>query len=993
MEDTSEEEGIPVQIQFEYLNANEEMELSQEYTVKILPKDEFEPNRIRMINSCDFRTQEERIYYYMFDRIKKIFLPNNTDLANYCKNNKVIIMENCKTFSEQICEKLREETLNYKKNENENQGQDELKKNTVNESKKSEIRILLRYLENNFEVDLFAEEFISNNGIQYLDTIIRYNTGNIRTYALQAMSKLLDFQSAFDYFEKKKEILSNLYSILMSNDNIKSSQFAMDMMIKIIGTSEDKTMYIIDVAEKYAKKTHTKIFSQIVNYLSETNKEVKLKILTLMFINMIMNYCHPSKLPRILIQLRDVGIFEFLDKRKKQDEKLEEQVNIFIKKTESVLSDSDYEVEIYKKEIEDMKTHCFEIEKKNISFSENSEFYEYIINDFVKFINISECIINQAGITDPKAPKERIDKNLNLKFTVDSHGLVEYQKLIDEENKRDLNEILDKYTILDQQYEKLKQRHKDLGGDGGDIKNDQIIELEKKLKAENEEEIAIRKKREEFENKIRELEQKIAQGGSIVPSTPSAPAGPTPPPPPPPPPPPGVPGGEIPPPPPPPGVPGGPPPPPPPPGAPLPPGSPGFMGKPIAKPTKPKIVLKAKVKQLQWQRVLLLPENSPDRPNLIWNKIKEPKIYIDEVIFLFVVKKKELPKEEKKPKIETKKFLDPKRTQEVSIIVTKLPEPEEVGKALITLDQTILNSDQIDGLLKILITDEELKLYKSMGEDGNWDKGEKYLVSINDIPNHKIKLKIWSLTNKFEEKLSGTTESLEYLSNACDEIKGNKHFKLILSIILGLGNILNGGSIRGQADGFSLDLLNKLPGIKDNFGNSILTWICSKANKMDQTFEGFKGKFPQLEKASQYSLKETNDNLNSLKKITSQMEALLKDLSGEDKFKQKSEENLENFKLKLESFDKKNQKNTQNYQNLVKYYGYKEKDDIYTKNEVFFKMLLTFFKEVDKAMPKLDVKRIISIQNRVVGKKVDQSALMNNLMSQLKQRVQGKGKT
>jgi hypothetical protein len=278
-----------------------------------------------------------------------------------------------------------------------------------------------------------------------------------------------------------------------------------------------------------------------------------------------------------------------------------------------------------------------------------------------------------------------------------------------------------------------------------------------------------------------------------------------------------------------------------------------------------------------------------------------------------------------------------------------------------------------------------------MGEDGNWDKGEKYLVKINDIPNHQIKLKIWSLTNKFEEKLPGLTESLEYMVSACDEIKNNKHFKLILSIILGLGNILNGGSARGQADGFSLDLLNKLPGIKDNLGNSALTWICSKANKMDPSFEGFKGQFPQLEKAFQFSLKETNDNINALKKIVGQMESMMKDLVSDDKFKQKSIENLESFKLKLESFDKKNNKNTEAYQNLVKYYGYKEKDDIYTKNEVFFKMLLEFFKEVNKAMPKLDVKRIMSIQNRVVGKKVDQSALMNNLMSQLKQRVQGKG--
>ena len=38
--------------------------------------------------------------------------------------------------------------------------------------------------------------------------------------------------------------------------------------------------------------------------------------------------------------------------------------------------DSTVEVEIYKKEIEDMKTHCYEIEKKNISFTDKKDFYE-----------------------------------------------------------------------------------------------------------------------------------------------------------------------------------------------------------------------------------------------------------------------------------------------------------------------------------------------------------------------------------------------------------------------------------------------------------------------------------------------------------------------------------------------------------------------------------------------------------------------------------------
>jgi len=976
-----DEEGKPVQIQFEFLNANDEIELSEEFTVKILSQknqsEDFETNRIKIINSCDFRTAEERFYYYMFDKTKEIFLTKDTDLTPYLKSNK-IIMQNCKTFAEQICDKLREDALTYQKMEEEGRSQEDLRKSDANSEKKKEIRRILNYLTNNFEIGLFAEIFIANNGIQYLDKIIQYNTGNIRKYALKGLSKLLDYQSTFDYFDKKKEILSSLYTILVSDNDLKSPIFAIDIMLKIIRTSEEKIMYIIDVAEKYAKKTHTKIYYKLVEYLSETNKESDLKYYSLWFINMIMNYCHPSKLPRIIIQLRDVGIFEMLEKRKHLDKNFELQVNMFLEKTQSVLLDSDFEVEIYKKEIEDLKTHCYEIEKRNISFSEENEFYETLVDEFIKYLNFSNCFVTQAGITNDKS-KERNDDKLDIKITVDERGAVDFQKLIEEKNIKDFKELLDKFTILDPENNKLKQKNKDLGGEGGNIKNDQITELEKKLKEEEDSHSSVVKIKEDLENKVRELEKKFSPGKEA--STPSSTRTPSPPPPPPPPP--GVPGvptppGTIPPPPPPPGGPGGPPPPPPPPGAPLPPGAPGFFGAPIAKPTKPKITLKSKVKQLQWQRVLLMPESSKDRPNLIWNNMKELKVDVDEVIFLFGTKKREQQKEEeKKPKIETKKFLDPKRTQEVSIIVTKLPEPEDVNRALITLDQSILNSDQIEGLLKILITKEELNMYKSMGEDGNWDKGEKYLVKINDIPNHQIKLKIWSLTNKFEEKLPGVTESLEHMVNACNEIKNNKYFKLILSIILGLGNILNGGSARGQADGFSLDLLNKLPGIKDNLGNSILTWVCSKAHKMDPTFEGFKGQFTELEKAANFSLKETNDSLNALKKIVDQMAQLLKSLTSDDKFKQKSNENYDNFKMKVESFDKKNKKNVETYQSLVKYYGYKEKDNIYTKNEAFFKMLLEFFKEVNKSMPKLDVKRIMSIQNRQVGKKIDQSAMMN----------------
>jgi len=94
----------------------------------------------------------------------------------------------------------------------------------------------------------------------------------------------------------------------------------MDILIKILGQSEERAMHIIDVAEKHAKKTHTKLFQGIVNNFKEKNLYIDNKLKSLVFINTIITYCHQSILPRILMKLKDTGIFELLEKNKKQAE-------------------------------------------------------------------------------------------------------------------------------------------------------------------------------------------------------------------------------------------------------------------------------------------------------------------------------------------------------------------------------------------------------------------------------------------------------------------------------------------------------------------------------------------------------------------------------------------------------------------------------------------------------------------------------------------------
>ena len=150
-----------------------------------------------------------------------------------------------------------------------------------------------------------------------------------------------------------------------------------------------------------------------------------------------------------------------------------------------------------------------------------------------------------------------------------------------------------------------------------------------------------------------------------------------------------------------------------------------------------------------------------------------------------------------------------------------------------------------------------------------------------------------------------------------------------------------------------------------------------------------KGEFPNLEKAAGFSINETKKKLDELSNMVDTVDKLLNKLNTQDEFIKKANNSLEGSKQKVNGFKKKEEKNKDFYHETIKFFGYKEKDKYYDENGLFFKMLLNFFNEVDKQLPKFDVKRVLDYQNRMVGKKVDQSAIMRGLMTQLKQKVQG----
>ena len=58
----------------------------------------------------------------------------------------------------------------------------------------------------------------------------------------------------------------------------------------------------------------------------------------------------------------------------------------------------------------------------------------------------------------------------------------------------------------------------------------------------------------------------------------------------------------------------------------------------------------------------------------------------------------------------------------------------------------------------------------------------------------------------------------------------------MLGYTLGIGNVLNGGTPKGQADGFELAVLGKLNSMKDNQNYTLLQYICKKICDEDEEF-------------------------------------------------------------------------------------------------------------------------------------------------------------
>ncbi|XP_063935860.1 formin-like protein 18 isoform X2 [Daucus carota subsp. sativus] len=147
---------------------------------------------------------------------------------------------------------------------------------------------------------------------------------------------------------------------------------------------------------------------------------------------------------------------------------------------------------------------------------------------------------------------------------------------------------------------------------------------------------------------------------------------------------------------------------------------------------------------------------------------------------------------------------------EIMLSKVKIPLPDMMN-AVLALDDSALDIDQVENLIKFCPTKEEMEVLKNYrGDKENLGKCEQFFLELMKVPRVEAKLRVFAFKIQFCSQVSDLRKSLNAVNSTSEEVRNSMKLKRIMQTILSLGNALNQGTARGSAVGFRLDSLLKL---------------------------------------------------------------------------------------------------------------------------------------------------------------------------------------
>lgn len=229
-------------------------------------------------------------------------------------------------------------------------------------------------------------------------------------------------------------------------------------------------------------------------------------------------------------------------------------------------------------------------------------------------------------------------------------------------------------------------------------------------------------------------------------------------------------------------------------------------------------------------------------------------------------------------------LIDLRRANNTEIMLTKvkMPLPDMVAAAL-AMDESVLDVDQVENLIKFCPTKEEMEQLKNYGGDKEQlGKCEQFFLELMKVPRMESKLRVFSFKIQFIAQISDFRKSLGTVNSACEEVRNSFKLKEIMKRVLYLGNTLNQGTARGSAIGFKLDSLLKLSDTRaSNSKMTLMHYLCKVLAAKSPGLLDFHSDLVSLEAASKIQLKSLAEEMQAiikgLEKVRQELDASAND--------------------------------------------------------------------------------------------------------------------
>ncbi|PWA57961.1 Actin-binding FH2 [Artemisia annua] len=205
------------------------------------------------------------------------------------------------------------------------------------------------------------------------------------------------------------------------------------------------------------------------------------------------------------------------------------------------------------------------------------------------------------------------------------------------------------------------------------------------------------------------------------------------------------------------------------------------------------------------------------------------------------------------PETQKMHLVDFRRANNTEIMLTKVKMtlPDMMAAAL-AMDESILDADQVEYLIKLCPTKEEMELLK-------------FFLELMKAPRVESKLRVFLFKIQFNTQLTEFKKSLNTVDSACEEIRTSSKLKEIFNTILYLGHMLNYGTARGAAIDFKLDTLLKLTDTRaSNSKMTLMHYLCKVLAAKSPTLLDFHMDLVSLESATKIQLKSLAEEMQAI---------------------------------------------------------------------------------------------------------------------------------